>query len=197
MKGIFDAILSPDGRTIAFSAGTADARDANDIWVMNEDGSEPKRLVAMKYLQHSPTWSPDGHWIYFLSTDGGEKQDIWRVSFDGKTREQVTVDGLYQFDIAAGPNDLIAFSSNRSGNYEIWVQNGKEPPRQVTHDPAFDGGPVWNEAGTGFIFESNRGGSVNLWYLSLEKTPPDPPRQLTHQEGGARGAAWWHPSSSR
>jgi Tol biopolymer transport system component len=197
IEGILDATISPDGKTIAFSVGTSESRDANDIWVVDEKGSGLRRLVAMPYLQNWPTWSRDGRWIYFLSTDGGERQDVWRVSIDGKSREQVSVEGLYQFDVATGPGELIAFSSNRSGNYEIWTQKGSDSPRQVTDHPAVDGGPAWNADGTALIFESARDGVMNLWYVDLVGDGPPLPRQLTHHEGGARGAVWWHPPASR
>jgi dipeptidyl aminopeptidase/acylaminoacyl peptidase len=64
---------SPDGRLIAFSSSRAGAGD--DIWVMNGDGSNKRRLTFRASNQQRPTWSPDGVWIAY-SDDRGTTDDL-------------------------------------------------------------------------------------------------------------------------
>ncbi len=52
--------FSPDGRQIAFVSNQAGASQF-DIYVMNKDGSNVRRLIA----GFSPIFSPDGNWIAF------------------------------------------------------------------------------------------------------------------------------------
>ena len=55
--------LSPDGRQIAFMS----ARDGNpEIYVMNADGSNLRRLTNHPAGESSPTWSPSGSQIAFI-----------------------------------------------------------------------------------------------------------------------------------
>jgi len=54
---------------------------------------------------------------------------------------------------------LVAYSSDRSGNFDIWVQSlGGGNPIQVTHHPAHDWQPDWSPDGNNIVFRSERDG---------------------------------------
>lgn len=188
LTNVFDAVVSPNGKWIAASINTAGGVDNNDIWVAKADGSQLKRLARIKGLQHDPAWSQNNHWIYFHSGEGGQNHDIWRMSRDGKRKEQITVGQIYNFDVAVGEKGHIAFSSNRSGNYELYIKNKKRKARQLTHDPALDGRPSWSPNAKFIVFESTRNGGVpNIWKLSTRGGKPE---QLTKRKQGARAPVW-------
>ena len=82
---------SPDGKRIAyagFSRGNA------DIWVIDADGSDPRRLTMGSLFQYTPRWSPDGLWIAF---EGylGDNPDIFVVHADGTASRRLTRSGRY------------------------------------------------------------------------------------------------------
>lgn len=53
--------FSPDGRQIAF---VSDRDGAENIWLMNADGSDPKPVTSEREnLLHNPAFSPDGEFI--------------------------------------------------------------------------------------------------------------------------------------
>lgn len=183
---VVDAAVSPDGKKIAFSFSTA--VDGNDLWIADADGRNPQRLVRMAALQHEPTWSPDGQSLYFLSGDGGQAHDIWRAKLDGASTEQLTTGELYHFDVAVAADGTLAYSSNRSGNYELYLQRPGAKPEQLTDDPALDGGPTFSADGMSLVFESTRGGVPNLWHLDLRTREL---KQITRHREGARAAAWY------
>ena len=62
--GSSDPSWSPDGNEIAF---TANSKGAQDIAVMNKDGSERRIIFASGADDFMPQWSPDGEWIAFSS----------------------------------------------------------------------------------------------------------------------------------
>ena len=72
----------------------------------------------------------------------------------------------------------IAFISDRSGNWDIWVM---EPdgtnPRQLTTDPADDKGIGWSPDGRCIAFHSDRSGNWDIWTMDADGTHP---RQQTH-----------------
>jgi TolB protein len=184
---VVDAVLSPDGKHIAYSFSTA--IDGNDLWMARSDGSAAEKVVRMTSLQHEPTWTPDGAQIYFLSGDGGQGHDIWRVALNGRQTEQITVGSLYHFDVAVSDAGAVAFSGNRSGNYEIYLQSPGGKPEALTDDPALDGRPAFSPDGAQLVFESARGGQLNLWRIDLKTRAL---KQITQREDGARAPAWYH-----
>lgn len=194
LKGLVDAVVSPDGTRIAFSVSLPTDRDQNRIWVAEADGRGARKLTRDGGLQHEPAWSADGRFLYFLAGEGGQNHDIHRLEIATGSREQITSGQLYHFDVAVSPRGDLAFSSNRSGNYEIWVlRKGEDEPFRVTDDPGADARPAWSRAGDALVFESTRGGRQNLWRVGVaEKGAAGEPVRLTDHPVGARAPAWWH-----
>lgn len=167
LQGFQDAVLSPDAKAFAFSLSTSGSVDDHDIWVANEDGTHTQKLTSMPWLQHEPAWSVDGRSIYFLSGNGGQAHDIWRVGVADRRTEQLTNNQLYHFDVAASADGSLAFSSNRSGSYDIWVRSPAGEDHQLTHDVALDARPSWAPDGKSLVFESSTGGTLGIWRINL------------------------------
>jgi TolB protein len=65
----------------------------------------------------------------------------------------------------------IAFTSNRDGNYEIYVMNADgSNPRNATSHPARDDYPTWHPDGQRLLFVSDRDGGSDL-FLGLVPEP--------------------------
>jgi len=81
---------SPDGQLIAFDLRNEDGR--GDVYVVSARGGAPVRLTDDPADDLVPTWSRDGHWIYFGSTRSGIYQ-IWKIPAHGGAAVQVTQHG--------------------------------------------------------------------------------------------------------
>jgi TolB protein len=184
-----DASVSPDGMQMSFSAMNAGSPDTNDIWISKLDGSAARKIASLPALQHEPVWAPDGKTIYFLSGPGGQSHDIYRVSIDGKNLEQMTTAQLYHFDLNIGADGAIVFSSNRRGNYDIWLRDAAGKERVVVGTPEFEAQPVWLPGQSGIVFTRAVDGVPNLWTTSADGANA---RAITKYKQGARAAAVWH-----
>jgi Tol biopolymer transport system component len=77
----------------------------------------------------------------------------------------------------------VVFSSNRSGNLDLWVVSpGNRAVRQLTDDPADDWDPAFTPDGKQVVWSSSRSGSLEIW---IGNTDGSASRQLTHGGQGA------------
>src|SRR5262249_53602148 len=84
--------VAPGGKLVAFPVRDTDYdgnRGRFDIWLASVDGAFVKRLTSHPENDTDPAWSPDGRWVYFLSSRSGSSQ-VWRVSPTRGEAEQVT-----------------------------------------------------------------------------------------------------------
>ena len=77
-----------------------------------------------------------------------------------RTLTRMTFDEGLQAEPTWSPDGrFIAYSSNRKGNFDIWVQSGTEGnPVHVTTSPAHDWQPDWSPDGSQIVFRSERDG---------------------------------------
>lgn len=82
--------------------------------------------------------------------DHGAQPRLWQLTFDP---------GLESEPTWSPDGNLIAYSSDRSGNFDIWVRPvGEGNPVRVTTSPAHDWQPDWARAGNRLVFRSERDG---------------------------------------
>jgi dipeptidyl aminopeptidase/acylaminoacyl peptidase len=92
MQRVSEPAVSPDGKSVAFSVRDTDYeanRGRMDIWLASVDGATVRRLTTHPDNDTEPRWSPDGRFIYFMSTRSGSSQ-VWRIAAAGGEAEQVT-----------------------------------------------------------------------------------------------------------
>ena len=187
--GMLDAVISPDGRQIAFSLTQSDSPDANEIWVCSLDGGNLRQLTNRAGLQHEPAWDPDGARIYYLSNLGpAGSHDIWRIAADGSEDERLTFGELRHLDVAVSSRGEIAYSGNQRGSFDVWLKAAKLMPVQLTEDPALDAYPSFSPDGEVVVFESSRGGSLNIWRVDRDGGPSEPVTRFAAP--GARRPVW-------
>jgi dipeptidyl aminopeptidase/acylaminoacyl peptidase len=119
----------------------------------------PSPLAQSTKPAFNPEPSPDGRWLTFTSLIRPE--DIFIVGTDGRGLRQLTDDNhVDRFARWSPDGNLIAFQSDRSGKYQIWViHEDGSGLRQITEEPeGVVAGPVWSPDGRRLAY--NRSGDV-------------------------------------
>jgi TolB protein len=132
---------SSSGRELAF---VSDRTGAPQIYVINVEGTDMRRLSFEGSYNTSPAWSPRGDLIAYVSRISDGTNQIFITDINGETRMQLTYQRNNE-DPVWSPDGLhIAFSSNRSGSYEIYTMtwNGQEQKRITNTGGAFS--PTWS-----------------------------------------------------
>ncbi|HXK01252.1 MAG TPA: protein kinase [Verrucomicrobiae bacterium] len=132
-----EAMLSPDGRRIAFNS---DRLGYYEIHVAAADGSNQVALTSMgPTAMGSPRWSPDSQTIVFDRYENGHSS-IYTIGAEGGKPRRVT--GEQFRDIRPSfsrDGHWIYFSSNRSGRIEVWkIPTDGGTPQQVTHNSGME-----------------------------------------------------------
>ena len=70
----------------------ADDGGLQTAWVMNADGSKPRKLDEKEFATHTARWSPDGKWIAFLSRAGDDiyQQNLFVTGAEGGEARKLT-----------------------------------------------------------------------------------------------------------
>jgi TolB protein len=172
-----EATIRQDG-TIVFTS----LRDGDlDIYTMDKDGNNVKRLTDELGYDGGPFWSYDGKQIvYRAHHPEGEKEkadylsllkdnlirpsklDLWVMNADGSNKRRITNNGKANFAPFFFPDGKrIIFSSNmddpKGRNFELYAINvdgtGLE---RLTFNEVFDGFPMFSPDGKKLVFCSNR-----------------------------------------
>ncbi len=106
MDRISDHQVSPDGRHIAFVLRSTDLeanKGRTDIWLVEVEGGEPRRLTAHPDADSNPRWLPDGKTILFLSARSGSQQ-VWRIAVDGGEAAKLTDEPFDVSNLVVSPD---------------------------------------------------------------------------------------------
>ena len=184
--------FSSDGTRLAWRKTSVDT----DIFGLALGGSEKSRrlaaLIVSTALEASPSFSPDGRRIAFVSNRSGS-DEIWVCDSDGATPVRLT---SFRGPLAGSPRwspdgKQIVFDCRPEGNADIYVVSAEGGQwRRLTDDPAEDIVPSWSRDGRWIYFSSNRpaegkSGEGRSGRLQIWKMPADGGAaiQMT-QEGG-------------
>jgi len=173
-----ESTLSPDGKKIVFTS----SRDGDlEIYTMNADGSNPKRLTHQLGYDGGPFFSPDGKWIVYRAhhpTDPTEverykellaqdyvepmKMDLYVMRSDGLDQRPITNLGGASFGPFFFPDSSrIIFASNyenpTSSEFELYAVNRDgQGLEKLTFTGGFNAFPQFSPDGKKLVFASNR-----------------------------------------
>ena len=155
---------APATAKIAFSSN----RDGNwEIYLMNPDGSQQKRLTQNSARDSSPVWSPDGEQILFVSNRDGVS-DLYVMDADGEHVRRVFRKSALRVEPTWSPDgERIAFHAEEPRwSIQTATIHGAAV-KQVALAEWRGGNPSWAANGNEIAFVGNVGGTRRIRILKL------------------------------
>jgi TolB protein len=185
----FTPAFSPDQQTMVFSRATEEGTDLYSINI--KDNCCLHRLTVGRFSDNlSPTFSPDGQRIAFVSTRPGLPQ-IYVMAADG-TDQQLFAP--FDYGVTGSSNapewspdgQSVAFHRDVAGTLQVFVLDVRtRTVRQLT-SVGRNEDPTWAPDSRHLAFVSDRSGYRQLWIIDLDTGRIRP----LLQQSGARLPAW-------
>jgi TolB protein len=166
-------------------------RRSKELYIMDYDGFNPRRVTVNRSINILPAWSPDGRSLAYVSYRQGSPDIFVASVFEGRSANLTGGQGQ-AFAPAFSPDGRrIVYASNRSGNMDVWVASADGTnPRKLTTSPASDTAPCWSPTGQEIAFTSDRSGAPQIYLMDAEGLNV---RRLS-TVGGYNDAPAWNPS---
>ncbi len=160
--------IDPAWRSNSEVATTLSFEGDQALYLIRLDGSVSRRVTNSKGIDVSPTFSPDGSKMAFVSSRNGLPQIFIQDLQSGQTK-RLTFSGRYNTQPSWSPaGDKIAYSTwENGGEINIFVINADGSGlTQLTGKCGENDYPSWSPDGEMIIFASNREGVKKLYVMS-------------------------------
>jgi TolB protein len=140
------------------------------IYTLDVEKRHKTSIMRSEGIYASPSFSPDGSKMVFLSDMHGTPQIFIRDIPSGSTK-RLTYSGNYNSSPVFSPKgDLIAFVAKFEGSFEICTMNVDGSNQRVLTSGGINDSPHFSPCGRYIIYSSNRGGksTINIMLFNGE-----------------------------
>ncbi|MHB1604911.1 MAG: hypothetical protein ACYCTV_00755 [Leptospirales bacterium] len=156
-------VFSRNAEKLAMALSKSDRTQNTELYSYSMNSGKFDRITFTHSNNLSPSWSPDGRQISFVSDRDGHPQ-IFVMDSDGSNVRRISFEGFYNVSPSWSPQgDLIAYvcmNQNHRPKICLTTPDG-ERHIQLTHGEGQDDSPDWSSDGRTIIFTHQiRGHSV-------------------------------------
>ncbi len=175
--------------TIAFHSDR-DGNNRQELYLMDYDGRNQRRISTHKSTSGFSDWSPNGDALAYMSYFSGNP-GIYYVDLKSSRKVPVYTEGSLNLSPSFSPDGTrIAFSHTSATNVDIYIcERQCQKPRRLTTSRAIDTNPSWSPDGQQIAFTSSRSGKPNIYVMDTDGKNV---RRISF-EGDYNDGASWHP----
>ncbi len=140
--------------------------------IADADGANPLTMVSSKEPIISPSWSPDGSKIAYVSFEK-KKPIIFVQSLSGQRTVLANFKGNNSAPAWAPDGNKLAIVLTYGANSQVYTINADGSGlQQITKSSAIDTEPTWSNDGQWIYFSSDRGGKPQIYKVSSSGGEP-------------------------
>jgi TolB protein len=167
---------------------------STELYTINFDGSELRRITNHNSLTVSPRWSYDGRQLAFTSFKDGNPDIYLHALTSGKTEKLISYPGLNLPGSWSRDSSRLLVTLSRDGNQEIYDMNlSSKVLQRLTREFSIDVSPVRSPDEKRIAFVSNRDGSPQIYTMDADGSNV---RRLTF-EGNYNTSPAWSPKGKK
>ncbi len=137
------------------------------LMVADADGWAPRTVVNSNEPLMSPSWSPDGRSLAYVSFESGNSAVYIQDIATGSREQVASFRGINGAPSFSPDGKQLALTLSKGGNPDIYVMDlGSKRLTQVTTHFGIDTEPSWNPDGASLYFTSDRGGRPQIYQVS-------------------------------
>jgi TolB protein len=165
-----------------------------EIHVAHLDGSEKFQVTNNHTINLSPTWTPDGKSILYISYKDRSPSLYLFELYSGKEVKWSARAGRYLGGKFSPDGQYVAATVETAGNSNLYLldRNGNVV-RRLTEDPGIEVSPSWSPDSRQVVFVSDRSGSPQLYIMEVASGRS---RRLTYS-GNYNTAPDWSPKGDK
>ena len=154
---------------IAYVTTSGSAKNKSyTLLVADSDGYNPQTILTSDQPLMSPSWSPDGRQVAYVSFEKKSAEIYIQEVATGSRRKLASFKGINGAPAWSPDGRQLALTLSRDGNPEIYIMDvASGALRRLTSTAAIDTEPAWTPDGRSIIFTSDRGGSPQLYRVSV------------------------------
>lgn len=148
----------------------ADGSKRFALQVSDADGANPRTVLQSKEPIMSPSWSPEGERLSYVSFENGKAEVFVQEMRSGRRDSVAAFKGLNSAPSWSPDGKKLALTLSKAGNPEIYVlELATGNLSRVTHNSqSIDTEPVWLPNSNELVFTSDRGGRPQIYKVSVD-----------------------------
>ena len=166
----------------------------SDIYTINYDGSELKKISNHQSIIIAPRWSPDGNHLAFTSFKGGRPEVYIRNATNGTEKKVASFEDLNLCGSFSPDGKKLLLTLSKDGNEELYIlEIDTLKLKRLTKNYFIDVSPAWSPDGEKIAFVSNRSGSPQIYIMDADGNNA---KRITY-EGKYNTSPSWSPRGRR